>query len=281
MALIRYPGSKEKLAAELWRLFPDAITSSLFSAANRWEYREPFFGAGAIGFKILKHIHHRCRVWLNDVDADLVCMWQAVHSQPYQFCKLVHNFTPTVERFYEYKERDGVDDADPVERGFRKLALHRMSVSGFGAMSGGPIGGRSQQSSQYTVSCRWNPERIKRDVVRLNELLSSFDELRITAGDFEPLLINAGEETFIYLDPPYFKKGEQLYKHNLSPLDHSRLAGAVRECMAHWVVSYDDHPEIRRLYSWAKFHDLYITYTNAVAKGGKRPKNREIAITPT
>lgn len=281
MALIRYPGSKEKLSADLWKLFPHGNMTPIFGAsAAEWSYREPFFGAGAIGMKILPQIHYRCPVWLNDIDPDLVCMWQAVHRQPKEFNTLVHQFRPSVDKFYEFKERDGAEDCSPVERGLRKLALHRMSVSGFGAMSGGPIGGRHQDGKEYTVECRWNATSIRRDVWRLSAVLNKFNDIRITCGDFEPLLINAGEKTFIYLDPPYYEKGGQLYKHNLAPMDHARLAAAIRECLAHWVLSYDDHPEIRRLYSWAKFQDLHITYTNAVAKGGKRPKNREVAITP-
>lgn len=278
MALIRYPGSKEKLAKDLWRLFPDEMKHSLWSSAKQWEYREPFFGAGAIGFKVLKHIDRKCRVWLNDKDADLVCLWQSVHQDPRGLCGQIKRFVPSVDKFYDYKARDGMDDCEPVERGCRKLALHRMSMSGFGVKSGGPIGGRDQGGKEYTVECRWNPERLYRDVARLHALMGKFDCLKVTCGDFEPLLIDAGEQTFIYLDPPYYEKGGQLYKFNLSPIDHGRLAAAICECRAHWLLSYDDHAEVRRLYSWAEFHDLFITYTNAVAKD-KRPKNREVAIT--
>jgi DNA adenine methylase len=278
MALIRYPGSKEKLVDDLWELFPDAVTGSLFSATTRMEYREPFFGSGAIGFRILPMLHKSCRVWLNDVDADLVCLWESVQKYPIQLCKLVSKFTPSIERFYEFKAADGTPGESP-ERGLRKLALHRMSMSGFGVKSGGPIGGRAQAGA-YTVECRWNPERIKRDITRLHDLLRYFDHCQITCGDFAPLIESATQNTFIYLDPPYYEKGDQLYKHPLNDLDHERLATALQQAAAAWVLSYDDHAEIRRLYSWARFTDLHITYTNAVTKEGFRPKNREVAITP-
>lgn len=278
MALIRYPGSKEKLVDDLWELFPDAVTGSLFSATTRMDYREPFFGSGAIGFRILPMLHKSCRVWLNDIDADLVCLWQSVLRYPKQLCRLVMDFTPSTDRFYEYKAADGNNCGEIPERGFRKLALHRMSMSGFGVKSGGPIGGRAQDGA-YTVECRWNPERIKRDITRLHDLLRYFDHCEITCGDFAPLIETASENTFIYLDPPYYEKGSQLYKFPMQDADHQRLASLLQGTPASWVLSYDDHEFIRSLYRWAKFTDLHITYTNAVAKDGFRPKNREVAIT--
>lgn len=280
MALIRYPGSKEKLVADLFRLFPFEMTTLLSSHAAKMEYREPFFGSGAVGFKILHELDFRCSVWLNDIDADLVCLWQAVREYPLQLCRAVHGFTPTTEKFYEFKERDGESGGEVHDRGLRKLALHRMSMSGFGVKSGGPIGGRDQTGKEYRVDCRWNPERIKRDIARLNKLLNKFDSIQITCGDFLPLIETANANTFIYLDPPYYEKGDQLYKHPLNDMDHERLAKALQQASAAWVLSYDDHAEIRRLYSWARFTDLHITYTNAVTKEGFRPKNREVAITP-
>ena len=121
---------------------------------------------------------------------------------------------------------------------------------------------------------------LKADVAKLNKTLNRFANLQITCGDFSAVLNGATSTTFVYLDPPYFEKGGQLYKFPMTDEDHARLAWALRGTPAHWVLSYDDHPRIRELYSWADFNDLFITYTNAVHQGGKRPKNREVAITP-
>jgi len=279
MALIRYPGSKDKLVSELSKLFPSEVLHPLWSSAKNWEYREPFFGAGAVGFRLLPHISKSCRVWLNDKDEDLVMLWRTVKDEPKPLCCHVTMFQPSVENFYDFKERDGKADASDSYRGFRKLALHRMSVSGFGVKSGGPIGGRHQNGSAYTVECRWNPERIKRDVMRLSKVLRRFESLRITCGDFAPLMEDAGEQCFVYLDPPYFAKGEQLYRHAMNDADHARLAAILRQATCQWVLSYDDHQRIRELYSWAEFSELLITYTNAVTSS-RRPKNKEVAITP-
>lgn len=279
MPLLRYPGSKEKLVGRLWRLFPDSVSHNLFAAARCWEYREPFFGSGAIGFPILNHLDSQCSVWLNDADEDIVCLWRAVKNDPEELSRLVAGFTPTVEAFFEFKQFDGSGKGSDAERGFRKLALHRMSMSGFGVMSGGPIGGK-KQSGKYTVGCRWNATTLAREVSRLHRKLNKFRRMKITCGDFAPLVRGAGEQCFIYLDPPYYAKGKGLYRCSMEDECHSRLAKLLRKCSASWVLSYDDHSRIRELYDWAEFHDIDVCYTNAVCLTAERKRTREIAITP-
>ena len=44
-----------------------------------------------------------------------------------------------------------------VDIGFKKLAIHQISYSGLGTMSGGPLGGAGQKS-QYKIDCRWSPD---------------------------------------------------------------------------------------------------------------------------
>lgn len=279
MALIRYPGSKSKLLNKLIPMFPHEITQELWSHARPWEYREPFFGSGECGFDVLQVLNPDCVIWLNDIDADLVCLWQSVKEQPGELRDMVHSFTPSVDAFFEFKARDGKNDGTRLERGFRKLALHRMSVSGFGYMSGGPIGGKGQDKSEYTVGCRWQSSRIRLTIDKLSRRMNDFKSLRITCMDFAEVIADAPEESFIYLDPPYYEKGNQLYRHGMTHADHERLADTLRSVRCKWVLSYDDHQEIRRLYEWCDFTELEITYSNATHAKARRPKNSEVAIT--
>lgn len=282
MALIRYPGSKRKLAQQIRNSFPDEMRLALWADAAKWEYREPFFGAGAIGFDVLGTIPMQSRVVLNDKDYGIVSMWNAVLRTPKELIAMIRGFTPAAERFYEFKEQDGRVDMDPVRTGFQKLALHQMSVSGFGAMSGGPLGGKDQENATYRVDCRWNPERLVQHTLKCHQLLSKFKRLEITCRDFGEILKDAGTHSFVYLDPPYVEKGGILYKHNMSDADHRRLAGLLKTARFHWALSYDDHPLVRDLYHWAEIGAVNVTYTNATLGSGqlKRPKNREIVIRP-
>lgn len=80
--------------------------------------------------------------------------------------------------------------------------------------------------------------------------------------------IDDREDTAIYADPPYFKKSSK-YIHDFKEADHERLARALQRFkLARIVVSYYDHPEVRRLYSGWTFVDCEMT--KGMAKAGQR-----------
>lgn len=279
MPLIRYPGSKAKLVKAILNWFPQETLGRLFNAQDDYEYREPFFGAGAIGFKLLERLPPHCAVWLNDKDPSMHALWLAVAENPWELCRRIDGIKPTAELFYKFKAEDGRTDLPTYEIAVRKLALHRLSYSGLGYMSGGPLGGKNQ-SSEYNVDCRWNPQTMKAEVAKLRQRLIQFENRQITCLDFSKLIDDAPAKCFIYLDPPYYEKGPQLYRYSMDEEDHHLLAVLLRSCKADWVLSYDDHPEIRRLYSWATITPVEIRYTMARAMKASRPKNQEVVIRP-
>lgn len=278
MTLIRYPGSKAKLTDEILSRMPYSLWRGLFSAGG--EYREPFFGGGAVGFKVMAKMSRSSRVWINDKDLWLSRLWESVRKRPRQLCKLIKDFKPNTSDFYKFKEQDGCPKVDHTLAGFRKLACHQMSMSGFGVMSGGPLGGREQTNREYPIGCRWNPDRLRTKVIRLHRLMREFDEVVITHDDFAVVLGGATESSVIYVDPPYVKAGPQLYKHSLSTDDHRRLARLLKPLKCQWFLSYDDHELVRELYADCRIESVQITYTNATHATGRRPKNSEVVIQP-
>ncbi len=276
ISIIRYPGSKAKLVSQIMCRFPEQMKTLLWSSSGDLEYREPFFGAGAVGMEVMQAIHPSVNVWINDIDPSMAALWKTVRLNPRYLMRRAGEWQPTVEAFDDFKLRDGAGD-DEADLAFRKIALHRMSFSGFGAMAGGPIGGK-KQSSAYNVGCRWNPPELRRNIDRAHRLMSSFPQFRITCGDFAPMIEGATDKVFIYLDPPYYEKGGQLYKFNMIDADHVRLRNLLMGCDATWLLSYDDHPRIRELYADCVIEPIYATYTNAIQSGGKRPKNSEVLI---
>jgi len=278
ISLIRYPGSKAKLVGQIMDRFPANMKLQLWSSMDSgWEYREPFFGAGSVGLEVMNRIDRSCSVWINDVDPAMFALWTTIKEQPILFMQHCTDFEPSIEAFYRFKEEDGRTDLPLPEQAFRKVALHRMSFSGFGAMAGGPIGGK-KQSSAYNVSCRWNLQKIKAEAMTAHRVMNRFARLRITCCDFAHLIDTANEKTFVYLDPPYYEKGEQLYKFNMDDAAHARLRDSLNKSPATWMLSYDDHPRVRELYAGCAIEPIYATYSNAVQKGGTRPKNQEVLI---
>jgi len=274
--VIRYPGGKDKLKKRIV-----AILRCMLRYNKIDEYREPFFGAGAIGRNLMRMILGRdLRVWISDEDPGIAALWTSIIQAPEELKELIMSFTPTVGKFDEFKEflltHDGCLPQEMVEYGFRKLALHQISWSGLGTRAGGPQGGRSQ-TSEYHIGSRWNAKRMVREIDELHHLFSRFqvESWECGADDFEWLL-DPRSYLLIYLDPPYWKAGGQLYQHFFTERDHQRLAGILRETPARWLLSYDDHPAIRDLYSWADIDEIEVGYS--ISKG-QNTRKTELLIT--
>lgn len=265
MSIIRYPGGKTKLAAKL----VGTIRNHLDAAGVIAEYREPFFGGGGVGLRVLCDCPEFARAWLNDADPAMACLWRSIAREPASMRLILGCLEPSVAYFRLYKKLlRGIDRPedlapyDPTSVACMKVACHQLSYSGLGTMAGGPIGGESQ-ASKYDVGCRYNPEGLGRGVAAANKLMAGV-ELRpevCTCLDFEEILRAPGD-AFVYLDPPYFKAGPGLYQVAFAHDDHVRLAHALRDETRPWLLSYDRHPVIEDLYGgWATIEEVPITYS--------------------
>jgi DNA adenine methylase len=245
------------------------------------EYVEPFFGGGS-GLAFLYALPATAGVWVNDLDQGIYSLWLAVRSSPDQLKKQVTTVRPSVDLFYELKtdEIERRYKGDVVTDGVRKIALHRMSVSGYGSKSGGPLGGQHQSKKSKGVDCRWNPTTLCHAINRASRILRRFgDRLKITQLPALDVVRSAAEGAFVYLDPPYVQMGGALYSTNMSPTEHESLAKALVKTSAQWLLSYDECPKVRQLYSWADCQPINITYSNRVEKQS-RAKSSELLIRP-
>jgi len=253
MSFFRYPGGKKKLKEQI---VPKLIRLSKGCS----QYVEPFMGGGSITVEILKKFSI-FKYWLNDIDVGISSLWNSIIFNPAELKKLVISFIPSTEKFYEYKEYFLNDPLPSVDTGFKKIALHQISYSGLGVKSGGPLGGRNQLS-KYTIGCRWSPYYICKQIDYFHNLLYPLHKNIIISNlDFEQLFINNPLKSVYYLDPPYYVKGSELYQHSFLIEDHERLANLLKKTEHNWLLSYDDCPEIRELYSWAKINSIDVTYS--------------------
>jgi len=263
MSFFRYPGGKSKLRDDISEcLSKQAIYDGL-------HYREPFFGGGSVGLKFFNDNPTIKNIWINDKDIGIACLWTSVIRYIGEFKKLIYDFKPSVKAFYEIKKELSSLAIMPkqknkiIEIGFKKLVIHQISYSGLGTKSGGPLGGEKQESN-YKIDCRWSPEHICKKATNLN---IKFSEMSIkddgcTNLDFSDLITQKSSNCLIYLDPPYFVKGNNLYQHGFNMEDHKRLADLLKKTKHMWVLSYDDCPEIRKLYGdWSYLQSLNVKYS--------------------
>lgn len=286
MSFFRYPGGKGKLAK--------LIISKLLEEINKnenLEFREPFFGGGSIGTALLQQ-KLKINSWINDKDVGIACLWTSVLQQPEEFKNLVKGFKPSVNAFYKFKselldlKKIPEDVAGISEIGFKKFAIHQISYSGLGTKSGGPLGG-AEQKSKYKIDCRWSPTYVCKKIDKMHVLLQK-NQLRgncCTSLDFETIIKDNRCKALLYLDPPYYIKGGDLYQNSFSLDDHIRLANSLRQTKHKWLLSYDDCEEIRNLYSWASIESIDVNYTITALKdketGMRLARTKpELLITP-
>lgn len=227
---IRYPGNKAKLYHHIYEVMPDFVNSGPLFTRNLECYCEPFFGSGAIGWRIMRHLRSgRKDIVINDKDLGIASLWKVVRDCPLELIELIRGFQPTKEKFYEFKERDGVEGIDIVQRAFEKLVLHQTSFSGLGVKAGGPLGGKEGRS-EYNVDCRWKMARLIRGITACHTTMKRMRSVEVYCFDFSTLLSSkVPENAFVYLDPPYYKQGESLYKHHMKHADHERLATILQK----------------------------------------------------
>lgn len=75
----------------------------------------------------------------------------------------------------------------------------------------------------------------------------------------------------MYLDPPYYEQGRQLYYDYYKPEDHADVAKFVGDKMSkrHWIVSYDNVAAIKKLYSGFSSITYNVGYTAREQRTGR------------
>mgnify|MGYP001440887376 CR=1 FL=1 len=261
MSFIRYPGGKSKLRAEILKQLDKQI---YLGGSKIIEYREPFFGGGSIGLKFLEMNPYIHKAWINDKDVGVASLWTSVMRYHDELKRKVVNFVPSVDIFYQYKDiLLSNQPMDVVELGFMKLAVHQMSFSGLGVMAGGPIGGKTQLGN-YTIDCRWSADYICNKINKYHALFSRTNMYNniCSSFNFEKVLEDdIDDNALVYIDPPYYVKGNDLYIVKFEKSDHMRLAELLKCAKYRWLLSYDDCEEVRELYNWAVIQPVGVNYT--------------------
>ena len=73
----------------------------------------------------------------------------------------------------------------------------------------------------------------------------------------------------MYLDPPYYVKGGDLYENHYLHDDHVAIAGEVQALDRPWIVTYDDVPAIRRMYPNKRRRTFSLRYSAQTRYAGR------------
>ena len=261
---LRYPGGKGKISK-----FMKEFVASNFSKEPC--YIEPYVGGAEIALTLLLE-NYVSEIYINDKDYGIYCFWKSILKNTDDFIKLIESTPVNIETWKNqkniYKNQDKYTD---IEIGFATFFLNRCNYSG--VIKGGPIGGISQKG-KWKIDARYNKEYLIKKIKKIAEYK---EKIHLYNEDTLYFLMEHKEKVqkcLLYLDPPYYIKGYQLYTNHYIKSDHIAIANCVKNLQGTWIVSYDNTPEIVDLYKFVnskKIREFNISYS-----AGKNKLGREI-----
>jgi DNA adenine methylase len=255
---LRYPGGKGRLAPFVRQVF---IDNGLYDGI----YVEPYAGGAAIALELVMTGYAK-EVWLNDLDAAIHAFWHSALNDADALIEKVQTVTLTIPE-WRRQRKIYLDPHkhDTLTLGFATLFLNRVNRSGI--LGGGVIGGLDQ-SGKWLIDARFNREGL---VERIRRVAHHRHRIRLFNLDAERFLSETKfpKQSLVYLDPPYFRKAQRLYRNHYAEADHERIAKLVQSKLkAHWIVSYDDAPEIAELYPERRCIRYALNYSAQTKRSG-------------
>ena len=238
---LRYPGGKSRAAELIVSLFP-----------NYDEFREPFLGGGSV-LLLAKQIAPDKTYWGNDIYPELFKFWK--QSQD--------NIELLLQKIYEWRKRftvgkelhrflnQNISRFDDLEKATAFFIYNRITFSGT-SLSGG--------FSEGAFSLRFTESSIQ----RLIPFAEVIQDIKLTNDDYMKAVEMDGDNVFLFLDPPYYSATKSaLYGKNghlHKSFNHRKFADVMQRCHHKWLITYDDSPYIRRLFSFANIIPWNLTY---------------------
>jgi len=252
---LRYPGGKGKLTNFVKQIIVD---NDLLDG----HYVEPFAGGAGIALALLFQ-EYMIHIHINDLNKSVYSFWYSVINETDELCRLITDTPVTIEEWQRQRAIQSCSNSVPLlELGFSTFFLNRTNRSGI--IKAGVIGGIGQ-AGEWKIDARYNKKDLISRIVMMANYRSKVSIYNQDASDF---LLNVvpglPDKTLIYLDPPYYIKGKDLYENHFNHNDHESLAKIVTESIRqHWLVSYDFVPQISEMYKNFRQLDYLLNYSAA------------------
>lgn len=258
---LRYPGGKNKLSK--------FIAEICYSNSIDEYYIEPYSGGASVALNLLIN-DVVSNIVINDKDRSIYAFWYCVLHQTFDLCELIKNAKLDITEWKKQKEiQNNKEKYDLLTLGFSTFYLNRTNRSGI--IKAGVMGGINQKGN-YLMDCRFN----KVDLINRIELISTFKNniklFNLDASELIDLLCQSLkiEKSLLYLDPPYFNKGNTLYLNHYKQDDHKHISEKIQQLKnSNWIVSYDNVEEIKKLYNQRRKIEFSLVHSAYKIREGK------------
>ena len=246
---LAYIGGKSKLSETIINMMPDHKA-----------YCEVFAGAAWVFFRKKPSRYET----INDLDSDLIVFYRVLQNHLEEFLKQFKWLLSSREWFEDWKRQQEAGGLTDIQRAARYYYLQRQC-----------FGGRVRSRTFGTGPMH----RPRINLLRIEEELSEI-HLRLARVVIENLPWQKFTrrydriDTLFYIDPPYYKA--PYYQHNLELEDYREMAEILDGIKAKFILSINDHPEMRDIFKSFRIKSVTLKYTVAKAE---QKTGRELIIT--
>jgi DNA adenine methylase len=191
----------------------------------------------------------------NDIHCDLSNFFRVVREKPLELIAALRFRLISRDDFAREKEiwRSGNGQRSEIERAAAFFWVLKNS-----------FGGKASPAASFGYSLTEGGS-FRADLVQtiIEQAHERLKQVYVFNEDFERLIRRLDRPaTFFYCDPPYWG-AEGCYEHRFSAADHERLARTLKGIAGKFLLSYNDHDQIRNLYDWAIIEEVSTRYSLA------------------
>lgn len=233
--LLRWAGSKRKLLPVLRQYW-----NSDYS-----RYIEPFAGSACLYFSLAPK-----QAILADLNAELIEMYHVVRERPEVISDCLEIYSGEKEEYYRVRAQEP-GELDSATRAARFIYLNRYCFNGLY---------RTNRNGQFNVPFgggKTGRLPLRDELLGISKMLQN---TQLVSADFETVVkthVETGD--FVYLDPPYFVKGQRVFREYsgapFSEIDLERLSELlmfIDKKGGKFVMSYHDCEDARNtIRGWA------------------------------
>lgn len=261
---LRYPGGKTKFVPYI-----DSVLTQ--NDLIGCDYYEAYAGGAGVALSLL--FTGKCRsISINDADYAVYAFWKVAVEQTKRLVKMIENTPINMDIWHQQKEVfQSPDKSTLLEIAFSTFFLNRTNRSGI--LKAGVIGGKNQ-TGKYKLDARFNKSALIKRIVAIGKMSDKISVYNKDALDFiDDVEFKRDKNSFMYLDPPYYVKGEGLYRNFYTHSDHVEVKERLDDVSFPWLVSYDDNEEIHNIYKDFKKETYVLNYS-----AQKKTKGSEVII---
>lgn len=180
-SIFRWAGSKRKLLPVLIQNVP----------AQYERYVEPFCGSACLFFALKPS-----KALLSDINTELIHTFEEIKKAPLELAKAVGKIAVHKDTYNEIRKQKP-EELENFERAVRFTYLNRNCFNGVY---------RTNQKGEFNVPMGTRTGDVP-DESRFIRCAEALENAVLLSKDFESLLNEIQKNDFVYLDPPYAKKG--------------------------------------------------------------------------